>query len=233
MHLLVRRIAVTLCAAAALALSARAQGFEPREKWPYIYEDFQAGNIFDGKQTLPYDQMNVCVTDGHLHYVKDGIIMESPMYNVQVVKVGSDVFVNAGGRLMRLIVETEHGAVVRSVMLDTEELSKSSIGYGKSSVASTQNVSLMSLAGTNMNTKSLISVQDEKMSGVRLPLRKQYYIVVGQIAIRAVKSEVVSYPGCDPDAVKAFLKAEKIRWTKPDDLARLAEFMYTQLNHEN
>ncbi len=226
---MVRRISATLCAAAALALSAHAQGFEPREKWPYLYEDFQAGNIFDGKQTMPYDLLNVSVIDGRLHYVQDGIIMESPMYNVQVVRVGDDVFVNAGGRLMRLIVETEHGAVVRSVILDTEELSKSNIGYGKSSVASTQNVSLMSLSGSNMNTKSLISVQNEKMSGVRLPLRKQYYIVVGEIAIRAVKSEVVSYPGCDPDAVKAFLKAEKIRWTKPDDLARLAEFLYSHI----
>lgn len=229
MHLLVRRIAVTLCAAAALALSARAQGFEPREKWPYLYEDFQAGNIFDGKQTMPYDLLNVSVIDGRLHYVQDGIIMESPMYNIQVARVGEDVFVNVGGRLMRLLVETEHGAVVRFVQLDEEELGKSSIGYGKSAVASTQNVSLMSIGGTNSVTKSLISIENEKMSGIRLPLRKQNYIVVGDIAIKAIKSEVLSYPGCDKDVVKAFLKDEKIRWTKPDDLARLAEFLYSHI----
>lgn len=223
-----KRIFVIVLASLIAGASAGAQNFEPREFWPYKYYDFQPGSIFDGQKTTEYDLLNVCVWDGHLHSAQSGTIMEMAAGTIVVARLGQDVWLNVGGRLMQMFNETEHGAVVRSFLVDTDELGKADIGYGKSSTASTQNVSLMSLSGSNMNTKSLISAQDARTSGMKLPVKGSYYIVVDGIAIKAVKSEVASQPGIDKDALKAYLKSNKVRWTRPDDLAGLVEFIHSQ-----
>lgn len=214
------------------SLSAAAQGrIRPRETWPYLYEEFQSGAIFTNKEaTFNYDQLNVNLLNGKLHYIQSGIIMETDMRNVHVARVGSDTYINAKGRMMRVLAETEHGAVVRNVEVDMDELGKANIGYGKSAVASTQNVSLYALeSGEGLANKSLENILQDKNSGKELPVLEKDYLIVDGFLIRASKSEVSSWPGVGKDAAKAFFKQEKIKWSRTEDLSKVVEFVHTQL----
>ena len=49
-------------------VSAQAQGkFQPKTTWPFLYEDFLAGNVLNSKgNTIEYDKLNVNVSNSRL-----------------------------------------------------------------------------------------------------------------------------------------------------------------------
>ncbi len=206
--------------------------FKPLDSWPYLYEDFMSGTVLSGKagneSTFNYDKMNVNVLNGTLHYVEKGTIMQADMRNIYVARIGAETYLNAGGKMMKVLSETEHGAVVLKNEVDLDEMGKANIGYGKSAVASTQNVSLFAVAGGDTNKKSLEDVRNSRFSGTELPIRDKIYLVVDGLLIRASKSEVMSWPNADKEAVKAYLKANKVKWRDPSSLSALVEFLYSE-----
>ena len=224
----------------ALPFGARAQRYAPTEPWPYLYEEFQGGNIFTNKEEMVgYDQLNVNVINGRLHYVENGTIMEANMLNVHVVRIDKDVYLNVGGRLMRVLRESEHTAVVLGTEVDFEEMNKANIGYGRSSVASTQDVTLSSLAGSDnygimsgLLNKTLLDVQKNKYNGKVVPLKETTFLVVDGILFQADRSSIVNHAGVDKKATVDFIKKNKIKFRNPEDLEKLGEYLHTQLTSE-
>ena len=210
---------------------ANAQRYNPTEPWPYLYEDFQPGNIFTNKEeTLGYQELNVNVINGRLHYVDNGTIMEANMLNIHVVGIEKDWYLNVGGRLMRVLREGEHCAVVLGTEVDYDEMAKSNIGYGRSAVASTQDISLMSLEGSNNNNKSMLEVQKTKYNGKALPLRETTFLVVDGRLFPTDRQSLLKESGVARKMLSDFIKTEKIRLKKWEDLEKVGEFIHNQTN---
>jgi len=209
-----------------VALTASAQQFIPLDSWPYIYEDFLPGVINTGNnQVMEYDQLNINIIDGKVHYVADGVIMQADMANVHVVKIRKDYYLNSFGRMYKVLAETEHGAVLQMKEVDVDEMNKTSIGYGRSAVASTQNVSLTAIAGGDVNKRSLDEAYGSKYSGKELYLKEKLYLYVNGMLVRATKADVLTYAGARKDETKAFIKENKIKWKNVAKLSVLVEFL--------
>lgn len=217
--------------AAAAFIPAFCQQYTPRETWPFIYEEFQEGST----RTLNGDliteaRFNISANGGKLLYVgKDNIIMIPNMSNVYAAKVGKDVYVNIEGRMYLLLSELDCGLVVCGYDVDVDKMAKADIGYGKSSVASTQRLSLLAIDGGSMTNKSLDSMATNKYEGQELPLKQTYYLYYGKTLTRATRQEVMKIPGIDSKSAKDFFKQEKIRWKDSASLEKVLVFINSQI----
>ncbi|MBQ6576400.1 MAG: hypothetical protein IJL91_01450 [Bacteroidales bacterium] len=204
--------------------------FEPTTTWPYLFEDFSPGTVLTNKgNTLDYDKLNVNVINGKMHFVKDDKIMEIDMMTVYVVRVKEDVFLNVQGKLMKVMKETENGAVVSLTEVDKEKMSRTSIGYGTSAIASTQNISTAALesnSGSIIN-KSLGSATVDRFAGDPLILMKTTYLVVDGLLLPARKKDVISDARFNSKQVEDYIKQHKTKWNNTDNLSELVEFLHT------
>ncbi len=213
-----------------VAVTAQKKDYQPLTSWPYLYEDFQQGCIttFQGAEVW-YDKLNLNLLNGRAHFVKDGTILEAESSKVASLAIGDEVYVSVSGSLAKVLKKTEHSYVVCSVKIDADAMNKSDIGYGKSSLASTQNVSLNAITN-NMEVavnKSLETITKEKDSGDPLILKKVNGIIFKGLFIPALRSEVLNINGIDKEAVKKFIKDRKIKFNQTDDLAVLVEYLYS------
>ena len=121
-------------------------------------------------------------------------------------------------------------------IVDTEAMNKTNIGYGKSSLASTQNVSASALALESdvmnsgvidgFNNKGIDTMKQDKNSGETLVTSRSIGIYYKGMFVPATRYDVLNIFGIDKDAVKDFIKTEKIKFNKVDDLAKLVDFLY-------
>jgi hypothetical protein len=204
--------------------------FKPKDSWPFLYEDFTEGVVCsDSGDDILTGKINVSVLNQKLYYIKGENIMEADMVKVFSVKAGEDIFVNVAGKLYKVLAESKGGAAVQARYLDVEQMNKANIGYGvSSSVASTQNVAGLALdsnAGTNIN-KAL----ESKEGGAEIPLAEKTYILFCRNRIvPALKREVMDVPGLDKNQAKAFFKEHKIKWSQPESLTEVADFLTENL----
>ncbi len=215
---------------------ADALPYEPMDSWPYMYEQFESGKVrTTNGALLTYASLNICIADGKLHYIEAGKIMQANMSQIFTALLGeNDVYVNAGGKMYRVIVETDEGSILELTSVDVDELSKVDIGYGvSSSTASRTNTSLAGLGmetldGVNMVNMTITNAEQKKNSGNVLPLKKTLYLYVSGKVIPANKREIQQL--VDKDTAKAFFKANKIKWNKAESLLPLLPFLKEQLN---
>jgi hypothetical protein len=205
--------------------------FDPTTTWPYLYEEFQPGTVLNNKgNRIDYDKLNVNVANGRMHFVKDGKIMEADMMTVHVVRVGDDVYLNALGKLMKVLKETDNGAVLSFKEVDVEKMSRANIGYGTSAVASTQNVATMALESSTGSTlnRSLSDAASVMMNGDPLSLKESTYLIVDGLLVPARKKDVASDQRFDGKKVENYLKNYKIKWNNVEHLSSLVEFLHTE-----
>lgn len=207
-----------------------AQQFRPRETWPFLYEDFKDGVVCSdtGDQILEA-KLNISVISQKLLFLKEDTIMEADMARIFSAKIGKDIYVNVEGKMYKVLAESAGGAAVRAYSLDIDQMNKSDIGYGvSSSLASTQQVSAAALdsnEGTNVN-----QAMASRDGGKVLPVAEKTYILYCKVRlVPALKREVTAIPGLDKDAVKVFFKENKIKWTQPESLTLVADFLTESL----
>lgn len=224
---------IILLAAAAFAFITplfAAPEFEPRETWPYIYEEFLPGAVrtSDGK-LIEEGIYNICLIDGALHYISDGKVMKADLNSVFTAKVGDDVYVKVWGKMYKVLAESEYGAVLSGMEIDMEALDKVDVGYGVSvSSASKHGLNVMALdSGGNINilNETIQNVEDNKNKGKVLPLVETTYLFFQNRLIKANRSEVLDIPGVDKKEAANFIKKEKIKWKKTDSLLKVLEFL--------
>lgn len=199
-----------------LSFSLSAQ-YAPSTSWPYIYDNFTKGTL---KMPVGHEkegEFNVQLISGTLHYIDGNMIMEASPADVFSVRIGSDYYVNAGGRLMKVLAKNDNGFVAKSFEVDMAALNSTGGAYGSSSTT-LGTMALSSLEGigggrTNMNHMEL---KANKENGKTLPVLEKMYLVAGGTVIFATRKDVAEYVG--EDAMKAFLKASKVKWNNPQSL---------------
>lgn len=219
-----KRIITTIAFVFGVLLSLSAQG--PTEKWPYLYLDFENGVVRMQDGTLLIERpLNVCVSDGSLHYVDKGKILVAKMNKVFSAKIGGDVFVCALGKMMKVLAEQDEAAVLELFEVDLDKFNSSDIGYGISSrTASTTQVSnLASTAG--VVNKDLYDVLGQRGDGADLPLKRTLLLLHNGKVTVANRSSVLKIDGIDKDAANKFFKENKIKWNKTDSLLKLAVYL--------
>ena len=208
--------------------------FEPRDTWPYLYENFQNGVVRANNGALISDgAYNVCIHDGSLHYISDGKIMQANMSSVYTAKVGEDIFVNIFGKLYRIIAESGNGAIVEGIEIDIDELNKVEVGYGVSVASGSQlnlNTLVVDAGSANILKDTFGNIENNKFTGKILPLKETTYLYTHAKLIRANKKDISDLPGLDKSEVAGFIKKEKIKWKKTDSLLKVLEFVDKQLS---
>jgi hypothetical protein len=212
-----------------------AQKYEPRDTWPFLYENFTDGSLYSSTgDVLLSARMNVSVLNQKLYYLKGETIMEADMVRLYAAKIGpaEDLYVNVGAKMYRVLAESDGGAALQADILDVERYNKASIGYGVTSyTASTQNLSglaMESSAGVNINT-----AMASREGGETLPILEKKYILYGQgRMVPALKREVMDIPDLDKQAAKEFFKENKIKWNQAASLTQVADFLTNNLEHE-
>ena len=70
---------------------------------------------------------------------------------------------------------------------------------------------------------------DDKDTGEYLPLIVERFFLIDGKLIPATKQGLKDYPGIDMNALDAFVKSNKIKWTKNESLELLVDFVAAQL----
>ena len=209
-----------------------ASTYEPRETWPFIYEEFTEGTTRTSSGDLISGaSFNVTATDNRLLYINNDKIMLADMKSVYTVKIEDDVYLNVMGQLYKVLSELDLGVVLKQYALDVDQLNKVKIGYGVSSSTGSAMGLQVSLDGrfdfTNMSVQQS---RHNKDSGEILPMKESYYIYVKNTLIPATQRTVTTWPGVDKKAASDFIKKEKIKWKQAESLEKLVIFMNAQLD---
>lgn len=219
----------------ALPLAVSAKKHVPTDKWPFVNRDFAPGEaILHNGQRVIVEKANISVADGKLYFIDNDSLKVSSDF-VIAARVGSDDYVYADSRLMKVLRKTEHGVVLYDACVDIEALNRSDVGYGfKSSVSSTEKRTMYEMGSgavmsLRMEHRPIGDLELAKDQGEELPLRETKYVYVyGRAAVRAVKPEIREIPGLDKKHLNDFWKKNKVKYSDDDSLAALVEFLWAE-----
>lgn len=218
-----------ICAFVAAALSAAAQVSEPTSTWPYLYPDFTEGEILALDGTSKKAVLNVHVLKSALHYIDGDLIKELAPGQAFSARIGNDYYINASGKMMKILAQNNNGYVAEGVEVDVVKLNSTGAAYGSSSTT-LGTMALSSLEGvgaTNSGTSiNHMELKANKDNGQILPLITKKYLFVNKMCIFATKRDVSDY--VDAAAFKAFLKANKVKWNDPQSLLGVVDFIAEQ-----
>ena len=218
----------TLLAGLALAFAASAQG-TPTTTWPYIYDDFTEGEIYSIDGSSKKAMLNVHLLHATLHFIDGENIKELTPGSVFSARIGKDYYINANGRIMKILAQDDNGYVAESAEVDIATLNSTGGAYGSSSsTLGTMNLSsLEGIGATNSNTSlNHMELKNSKESGKVLPLIRKKYLFVNGKCIFAAKRDVSEE--VDAAAFKAFLKENKVKWSNPQSLLGVVDFIAQQ-----
>ncbi|MBO4671159.1 MAG: hypothetical protein J5640_04885 [Bacteroidales bacterium] len=227
-----KRILLLIAAICFITPLFAATPFEPRETWPYLYENFMPGAVRTSSGALIAEgKYNVCIADGSLHYIAEDKVMKADMASIFTAMVGEDVYVKVRGAMYKVLAENDYGSIIEGVEVDWDEMNKVEVGYGVSvSSSSKHGLNVFALeSGGNVNilNERIQVVQDNKMRGKVVPLKVTTYIYCHNRLTRASKSDVLDLPGIDKKDAGDFIKKEKIKWRKTDSLLKVLEYIGT------
>lgn len=224
-----KRLFVFFAFMQAALLTVMAQKYEPNTKWPYLYEDFIPGTIFfEGNQKSTAD-MNIHLWGNVLHYVKaDGKIYQSDEKNVIRVEIGGDAYIYVDHQLKLIVANEGTNLLVKLTKGDFDAMRSSGGGaYGSSlNSSSARDLSSLGFDLGGLDHPELGLMLQEKKEGRTIPLVEQYSFIIGDQQIEATKKGVEKYVGdTRADALKQFLKENKIKWKSEESLQQLLTFL--------
>jgi hypothetical protein len=220
---------VLICAFALASLFAVAQEYDPTSTWPYLYPDFTEGEIMSIDGSSKKALLNVHVLKAALHYIDGELIKELAPGQAFSARIGQDYYINASGKMMKILAQNNNGYVAEGVEVDVVKLNSTGAAYGSSSTT-LGTMALSSLEGvgsTNSGTSmNHMEIKANKDNGQILPLLRKKYLFVNKMCIFATKRDVSDVT--DPTAFKAFLKANKVKWNDPQSLLGVVDFIAQQ-----
>ena len=223
MRRLITGLVVTVLLGSGLQLGAQPY----TTAWPYLYSDFRDGVIYmTGGQKI-YHKLNVHLLKGRLHYLDNGVVKEAFAGDIFYAEMGpdSDKFMVVNGDMMKVVAEQPGGFVADHITGDFEALMVGTGAYGmQANTEAVQSYSSLNIQGA-VNVNHMLLLQ-EKDSGREFDLRHEYFIVTGGKVYPAHRADILKM--LPPDRRKdftAFVKANKIRWNRPDRLILLVDFL--------
>ena len=223
-----KKIIFTILSVFAIASTVFADDYEPTSTWPYVYSEFTPGQL-----QMPGGQekdalFNVCLTNSSLHFIEGEMVREASPADVFAVRIGNDYYVNAAGKVLKLLSKSDNGMVVEMLDIDYAKLNSSQGAYGSSgSTIATQNLSSLegigaSASNMNMNHMALKNSKDE---GKILPLIHKMAVFVDKKLVDANARDVLTAFGVDKDTFKQFQKENKIKWRDPLSVQKVIDFI--------
>lgn len=208
-----------------LSINVFAQ-FEPNTNWPYVYLNFTEGTL---KMPIGVEKkalFNVHLAHSTLHFIEGNAVKQVSPSDIFGVQIGNDYYINANGMMMKVLAQNDNGVIALSQEVDVAALNSTDAAYG-SGGATLGNMSLSSLesigVGNGIVNNTLTDKDGEKENGKVLPLIEKIFIVSKGKVIYATKKDVTAAIGAD--ALKAFLKTNKIKWTDPQSLLTLMDYI--------
>lgn len=192
----------------------------PTTTWPYVYPEFSAGYITLSDGSVKTMLVNVNLVRETLHFIDGEMIRET--YDLTSVKIGDDLFVNAGGRIRKVLAKDENGCIVEGIDIDYATLNSTGGAYGASSTTlGTMALSSLEGIGATNSSSSLnhMELLAAKNSGQTLPLIKKKYLYNGSYCIFAARKDVAEE--VEGSVLKDFLKTTKVKWNSPESLLQL------------
>lgn len=222
---------LTIILASAFVICLKAQNYEPTSTWPYLYPDFTAGTLYVNVSGEQKDGLyNIHILEGRLHFIEGDLIKEASPADVYSVRIGDDIYLNAGGTMMRVLAESNAGVVLQETVVDKTRLNSSSAAYGASSNSmATRNLSSLEQAGSMVNTNHM-ELKNSKNEGYILPLAVKIYLMTGGKTIYASRKDVSRETG--EEKMKVFLKEHKVRWKDPQSLLQVVDFIAQETTEE-
>lgn len=219
-----------LCIAAFAAAVAVAQNVSPTVNWPYMYPDFVEGEMEKMGGQIEKGRYNIHLNVGALHYLNDGTIKEHPTVGVKSMTIGDDVYRNVGGKMLKVLAQTEGGFVVMETLANFTGIISRDGAYGGAVANRDKTFSHQENNGSfngylvTDNYKDLIAIKDDSD---KVPVTRKIFIVIGHQMIFANKSTVIDMTGVDKKAFSAFLKSNDIKWKDPEDLVKIIDYITT------
>lgn len=219
-----RKIIISILLGAIAAITAHAQ--DCTTTWPYLYQDFVPATLHLSGAPARQELVNIHTLRSKLHYIdaKDQI-KELDLKDILIVELNSgDKYAVVNFGMMQMFCNSEQGFVGLQKTADLAALNETGGAYGTSSASSsTMKVSSIEVAGANVPHMELLQ---HKGDGESLPLKQSYYLVVAGKCIKASKKDVGAAvkPEFQND-LKAFMKANKIKWNSPESLSALIPFL--------
>lgn len=210
----------------ALCISVSALAQEYSTAWPYLYNEFTPGEVLTLKGSKLEYPMNIHILHGRLHFIEEGMIKEAASKDIVRVKIGEDEFLSVDQDVMKIVARGEKGLVVAHLLGDFEKLNEAGGAYGSSTTSSaTRRLTSIEVQGkVNQNHMEL---REGRHNGELVDLTTTYYIIIpGMDKIPATKRGVEEAIGPDRKAdFKAWLKANKIKWNKPESVVNVIAFI--------
>lgn len=217
-----------LCIAAFAAAVVVAQNVSPTVNWPYMYPDFVEGEMEKMGSQIEKGRYNIHLNVGALHYLNDGTIKEHPTVGVKSMTIGDDVYRNVGGKMLKVLAQTEGGFVVMETLANFNGIISRDGAYGGAVANRDKTFSHQENNGSfngylvTDNYKDLIAIKDDSD---KVPVTRKIFIVIGHQMIFANKSTVIDMTGVDKKAFSAFLKSNDIKWKDPEDLVKVIDYI--------
>lgn len=221
-----KRLMLITIAMLMVSVFAAAQEYEPTTTWPYVYSEFIEGELQMTVGNPKKAKYNIHLGTGSLHFIDGELIKQASPMEVFSVKIGTDMYVNAGGRMMKVLAKSDKGVVALESTVDIATLNATGGAYGSSSnTLSTQALSsLEGIGGTRTNMNHM-ELRNSKRSGEILPLINKMYLVTEGYVVFATKKDVSQLPFLEKDALKAFFKANPIKWKDPQSLLLVVDYI--------
>lgn len=225
-----KRYIITVLAFMLSLAGLSAQDSEPTTTWPYLYSDFQSGELKKLTGAPIQGMFNIHVLESRLHFIEAGMIKEVKPTEILSVKAGEDTFASVSGKMMKVLAKSDYGFVAEEVVVDVAKLNATGGAYGSSSnsIATQALSSLEGIGGTrtNMNHMELKNAKDE---GTVLPVIVKKYLVFPGYVVYATKNDVTRLVGIDKDELNIFLKENKIKWKDEQSLLKVLDFVSQKL----
>lgn len=203
-----------------------AQNHKPTTTWPYLYADFQPGELKKITGAPIEGSYNIHIHLGTLHFIEDGFIREVSSSEIFSVKIGMDYYASVGGTMMKVLARSDNGFIAQETLADIAALNSTGGAYGSSSNSiSTQALSSLEGIGGNRSNMNHMELKNSKDEGQVLPVKDKLFIVMNDAVIYAAKKDVTELYGVDKKAVNAFIKENQIKWKDPQSLIVLLDYL--------
>lgn len=223
-----KKIVLSILAFFAVAATTFADSYLPTSTWPYVYSEFMSGRLQQPGGATKEALFNICLSNCALHFIEGDMIREARSTDVFAVQIGNDYYVNASGKVLKVLSESENGIVVELVSIDYARLNGTQGAYGSSgSTIATQNLSSLEGIGaspSNMNMNHM-ELRNSKDDGQILPLNRKVAIFAKGKLVEANAKEVMEAFGVDKNAFKLFQKENKIKWRDPVSVQKVIDFI--------
>lgn len=208
-----------------------AGAYSPTTTWPYIYEEFTEGSVRLLSGVEKNAEFNIHLSGSVLHYIEGDNVKTLNISEVLVIRIGKDIYTNVAGQMLKVLAKSDKCLIVEDTEVDFAILNSTGGAYGTSSntISSMALTSAEGIGGSNTSTAlNHMELKRSKEDGKVLPLIIKNYIFVKGYKIYCAKKDVLEQP-VDKDALKVFLKENKIKFNKPESVILLGDFLYDLL----